>query len=78
MISRYSKKYVQELVKLIKVYGYWSNEVLEFNNKFDHYLMKKINNEARIIIRYGNWRVLNALPFPLKCEFYKKLIINIK
>lgn len=32
-----------ELEKLIKEFGYWSQEVYNFNNTLDHYTCKKIN-----------------------------------
>ena len=41
------KKKVLELTEIIKKYGYWSNEVLEYNKTLDYELMVKVNNEAR-------------------------------
>lgn len=51
MIRRYSKKYIQELIQLIKVHGYWSKEVKDFNEKFEYFLTRRINDDARLIIR---------------------------
>lgn len=52
MLTRVTKKHIQELVNLIKTNGYWSKEVYEYNAKFEHHAMKKLNNEAKYKIRY--------------------------
>lgn len=52
MLKKVVKKHIEELVNLIKVHGYWSKEVYEYNAKFEYHAMKKLNNEAQYKIRY--------------------------
>jgi hypothetical protein len=46
------KEKTRDLKKLIQLYGYWSEEVKEFNSSLSYEEMKRINNKvlAEIII----------------------------
>lgn len=47
-ISKRNRERISELSEIIKTYGYWSKEVLEYNNSMEHGLMMKINNTIEI------------------------------
>ncbi len=53
-LKRVTKKHVEELKQLILNHGYWSKEVYDFNNKFEHHSMKKLNEKVRYELRFGN------------------------
>ena len=41
------KKLKKELTELIKIFGYWSDEVFELNSNLDYTLMTKLNNNVK-------------------------------
>ena len=41
------KKLTTQLQNLIDTFGYWSNEVFEFNNSLDFDTMNKINSKVK-------------------------------
>ena len=40
-------KLAQELSEIIKTFGYWSKEVLDFNSSLNYYEVSIINNSAK-------------------------------
>ncbi len=48
MINRVTKKHIQELTNLIKMYGYWSNEVKEYNSQFEYSSMVRLQQKVKL------------------------------
>ena len=53
MIERVTKKHVEEFASIIKQYGYWSNEVLEYNSKFSYSAMQRLQNKTSLYLGYS-------------------------
>jgi hypothetical protein len=47
------KKEALELSKIIKKFGYWSNEVTKFNHKLPFQRMLKVNDSAKFLVKYS-------------------------
>jgi len=47
MIQRITNKHVNELINLINEYGYWSEQVKEYNSKFTFYAMMKLQEKVK-------------------------------
>lgn len=47
MIQRVTNKHVNELINLINEYGYWSDQVKEYNSKFTFYSMMKLQEKVK-------------------------------
>lgn len=53
MIKRVTKKHVEEFASIIKKHGYWSNEVLEYNSRFEYSAMQRLQNKTSLFLGYS-------------------------
>lgn len=56
MIKRLSKKHILEGMKLCKEYGYWSEEVKEYNDQFYYPTMQKLNDILQSLYQSSNYK----------------------
>jgi hypothetical protein len=47
MKSRVTKKDIQTMINLIKEFGYWSNEVRDFNGQFTYDTMTRLQAKVK-------------------------------
>lgn len=48
MIKRITKKHIQELTDLINKYGYWSEQVKEYNSQFEYGTMEILQQKVKL------------------------------
>lgn len=51
MLTRVTKKAINELATRIKNKGYWSKEVQEFLSQYEYGSMIRLNNAAKVLSR---------------------------